>query len=82
MGEPHAWVGVVRKSGDGVGGNVGSPWRLVLVMSAWWACVGALLREAACPVLCWGSRSSLYAWTCKKATEDTRVLMLSRIWLS
>ena len=52
VGVPHAWVGAVRKAWVGLECNVGAPWRLFPVMSAWRACVGALLRGAACPVLC------------------------------
>ena len=52
VGVPHAWVGAVRKAWVGLEGNMGAPWRLFPVMSAWRACVGAHLRGAACPVLC------------------------------
>ena len=53
---------------------------MVLVIHAWRAWIDARLSGAACLVLCWGSRRSLSAWTCKRVTEDSRVLMLSSIW--
>ena len=61
---------------------MGAPWCLVPVMPDWRACVGARLRVDACFALCWGSRRSLSAWIYKRATEDARALMLSKIWLS
>ena len=77
-----ACVWAVGKAGDGAGGNVFDPCCLVPAVPAWRACVGACLSGAACLVLYWGSRCSLFAWTCKRATEGTRVLMLSSIWSS
>ena len=71
-----ACAGAVRKAGSGAGGS------LVPVVPTWQACFGACLSGAAFLVLCWGSRCSLYAWTYKRATEDARALVLSRIWSS
>ena len=77
-----ACVWAVGKAGDGAGGNVFDPCCLFPSVPSWWACVGACLSGPACLVFCWGSRCSLFAWNCKRATEDARVLMLSSIWSS
>ena len=80
VGVPHACVGAQEKAGAGAGGNVVAPCCLVPVVTAWRACVGTRLSGAACLILCCGSLRSLSAFTCKRATEDSRALMLSRIW--
>ena len=82
VGVPCACVWAVGKAGYGAGGNVFDPCCLVPAVPAWRAYVGALLSRSACLVLYWGSRCSLFAWNCKRATEDARVLMLSSIWSS
>ena len=79
FGVPHTCAGAVGKAGAGTGGNFGDPC-LVLVVSAWWDCVGACMSGAAYLVICWGNCCSLSAWTFKRATEDTRALMISGIW--
>ena len=79
---PCACVWAVGKAGDGAGGNVFASCCMVPDVPAWRAYVGALLSGPACLVFCWGSRCSLFAWNCKRATEDARVLMLSSIWSS
>ena len=76
----HAYVGAVGKVGAWAGGNVVATCFLVPAVPTWQACVSARLSGAACLVLCWGSRCSLSAWTCKRVTEDARALMLSRVW--
>ena len=80
VGISRAYAGAVGKAGAGAGGNVFAPFFLVPVVPDWRACVSARLSGAACLVLCWVSRRSLSAWTCKREKEDARVLMLSSIW--
>ena len=80
VGVACACVWEVGKAGDGAGGNVFDPCCLVPSVPSWWACIGACLSGPACLVFCWGSRCSLFVWTCKRATEDGIALMLSRIW--
>ena len=77
---PRACSGAVGKAGAGSGGNIFSPFFLVPVVPAWRACVGARLSGAECLVLYWVSHRSLFAWTCKRATDDAISLMLSMIW--
>ena len=79
VGMLRACARVVGNAGSGAGGNVSAPCCMVPVVTAWVACVGAGLSGAACLVLYWGRCRSLSAWTCKRATEDTRALMLPRI---
>ena len=87
VGIPCAWVGAGVKTGvlsvwDREAGDVGVSYLLVLVRTSWHACVGNRLSEAAGLVLCWGSRIYISAWTYNIATDDARLLMLSRIWSS
>ena len=79
VGMMRACARVVGKAGSGAGGNVSAPCCMVPVVTAWVACVGAGLSGAACLVLYWGSCRSLSAWTCKRATEEDRALMLPMI---
>ena len=79
-------VGVLRACSRGVGkaeagaaGKVIACFSLFSVVPAWWACVGACLSGGPFLVLNWDSHRSLSACTCKKATEDARALLLSRI---
>ena len=61
IGVPRACSGAVGKAGAGAGGNFIYPCCLIPVVTNWRACVGARLSGAACLVLCWGSRCSLYS---------------------
>ena len=62
-------------------GKVGFPCLLgVLISPAWRACIGACLSGATVRLLCWGIRCSLSTWTCKKAMDNARALMISKIW--
>ena len=75
VGVPCACDGALVMSGSGAGGNVLAPCRLVLVVTAWRAYVGARLRGAACLVLCWGSRRSLSTWTGRQSADAIQYLV-------
>ena len=80
IGVPRAGAGAVGMAGAEAGGGLITPCCLVLVVLAWQAYVSARLIRDACLILCWGSRFYLSTSTCKRATEDARAMMLSRIW--
>ena len=80
VGVPCACAGAVGMAGDGEGGDLIDTCCLVLVVTAWRACVGACLSGAACLVHFLGRCCYLSVWTCKRSTEDVRATMISRIW--